>query len=74
VATVGNANAFKNGREFAAWLGLTPRQYSTGGKTRLGPITKRGDIYLRKLLILGARHVLRSKRLAKSSGRPRLMA
>lgn len=59
VATVGNAHAFKNGREFAAWLGLTPRQYSTGGKTRLGPITKRGDIYLRKLLILGARHVLR---------------
>jgi transposase len=43
VATVGNAQDFKNGRQFAAWLGLVPRQYSTGGKTRLGHITKRGD-------------------------------
>jgi transposase len=48
VATVGNAPDFKNGRQFAAWLGLVPRQYSTGGKTRLGHITKRGDPYLRK--------------------------
>lgn len=54
VAAVGNAKAFKNGRQFAAWLGLTPRQHSTGGKVRLGGISKRGDKYLRKLLIQGA--------------------
>jgi len=60
VATVGNAHDFKNGRQFAAWLGLVPRQYSTGGKTRLGHITKRGDAYLRSLLVMGARAVLQS--------------
>ena len=58
VATVGNGRDFKNGRQFAAWLGLVPRQYSTGGKTRLGHITKRGDAYLRTLSVLGARSVL----------------
>jgi transposase len=58
VASVGNGHDFKNGRQFAAWLGLVPRQYSTGGKTRLGHITKRGDGYLRTLLIMGARAVL----------------
>src|SRR6266513_5724772 len=47
-----------NGRQFSAWLGLVPRQYSTGGKTRLGHITKRGDPYLRTLLVMGARSVL----------------
>jgi transposase len=60
VATAGDANDFRNGRQFAAWLGLTPRQHSTGGKTRLGRITKRGDAYLRTLLILGARSTLQS--------------
>jgi transposase len=54
-AAVGDAKEFKNGRQFAAWLGLTPRQFSTGGKIKLGRITKRGDKYLRKLLVLGAR-------------------
>ena len=58
VASVGEAHEFDNGRQFAAWLGLVPRQYSTGGKTRLGHITRRGDPYLRTLLILGARTVL----------------
>jgi transposase len=58
VATVGNAREFKNGRQFAAWLGLVPRQHSTGGKVRLGHITKRGDPYVRTLLVLGARSVL----------------
>jgi transposase len=58
VATVGNGHDFKNGRQFAAWLGLVPRQYSTGGKTRLGHITKRGDPYLRTLFVMGARAVL----------------
>lgn len=62
VATVGNGRDFKNGRQFAAWLGLVPRQYSTGGKTRLGHITKRGDAYLRTLLIMGARSVLQRAR------------
>jgi transposase len=55
VATVGNARDFKSGRQFAAWLGLTPRQHSSGGKNRLGHITKRGDAYLRGLLVQGAR-------------------
>jgi transposase len=55
VATVGNAREFKNGRQFAAWIGLVPGQYSTGGKTRLGHISKRGDAYLRNLLVQGAR-------------------
>lgn len=58
VATVGNARDFRNGRQFAAWLGLTPRQHSSGGKSRLGHITKRGDAYLRGLLVQGARSVL----------------
>ena len=58
VASVGNAHEFKCGRQFAAWLGLTPGQYSSGGKTRLGRITKAGDGYLRSLLVLGARAVL----------------
>ncbi len=55
LATVGDASLFKNGRQFAAWLGLTPREYSTGGVSRLGRISKRGDDYLRTLLIHGAR-------------------
>jgi len=59
VATVGDARLFKNGRQLAAWLGLVPRQHSTGGKSRLGRITKRGDVYLRTLLVHGARSVLR---------------
>jgi len=60
VATVGNAREFKNGRQFAAWIGLTPSQYSTGGKSRLGHISKRGDAYLRNLLVQGARSVLQT--------------
>lgn len=59
VATIGDAKAFQHGRQLAAWLGLVPRQHSSGGKTRLHGISKRGDIYLRTLLIHGARSVLR---------------
>ena len=59
VATVGDAKAFHRGRQFAAWLGLVPKQFSTGGKSVLGRITKRGNVYLRTLLIHGARVVLR---------------
>jgi transposase len=72
VASVSDANDFRNGRQFAAWLGLTPRQHSTGGKTRLGRITKRGDAYLRTLLILGARSTLQSALRKPPEGRHRL--
>jgi len=58
VAAIGNGAAFRKGREFAAWLGLVPRQYSTGGKTRLYGISKRGNTYLRRMFIHGARAVL----------------
>jgi transposase len=58
LASVGDAKLFRNGREFAAWLGLTPRQHSSGGKSRLGGITKRGDVRLRTLLIHGTRTAL----------------
>ena len=55
VATVGDFKQFKNGAQFGAWIGLTPRQHSSGGKNKLGGITKRGDTYLRTLLIQGAK-------------------
>lgn len=55
VAAVGDAKDFQNGRNFSAWLGLTPRQHTTGGKVCLGRISKRGDKYIRKLLFQGAR-------------------
>lgn len=55
VATVGDFKQFKNGAQFGAWIGLTPRQRSSGGKSNLGRITKRGDTYLRTLLIQGAK-------------------
>jgi transposase len=58
IATMGEASAFKSGREFCAWLGMVPSQTGSGGKVRLGSITKRGDTYLRTLLIHGARSVL----------------
>jgi len=61
-STVVEASGFRSGREFAAWLGLVPRQHSTGGKARLGGISKRGNRYLRRLLINGASaNLLRSK-------------
>jgi len=58
-ATVGDARQFRTGRQFAAWLGLVARQRSSGGKARHGRITKRGDVYLRTLLIHGARALMR---------------
>ena len=58
LATAPAPKQFKSGRHFAAWLGLVPRQYSTGGKVQLGRITKRGDKYLRTLLIHGTRAVI----------------
>ena len=61
-ATVSEPGAFKSGREFAAWIGLVPRQHSTGGKQMLGGISKQGDRYLRRLLIVGATAVIRHAR------------
>ena len=58
-ATVTDPDQFRSGRQFAAWLGLTPQQQSTGGKTRLGGISKQGDRYLRRLLVIGATAVMR---------------
>jgi transposase len=58
-ATVTDANAFRSGRDFAAWIGLVPRQDSTGGKQKLGPISKQGDRYLRRILVVGVHAVLR---------------
>jgi len=58
LATIANARDFRNGRQLAAWAGLVPRQYSSGGKQRLGAITRRGDCYLRGLLTQGARSTL----------------
>jgi transposase len=58
-ATVTDPSAFRSGRDFAAWIGLVPRQDSTGGKQKLGPISKQGDRYLRRLLVVGAHAVLR---------------
>lgn len=62
IASMGDASAFKSSREFAAWIGMVPRQTGTGGRVHLHGISKRGDIYLRTLLIHGARSVIsRSK-------------
>ena len=63
VATIGDGTQFRSGRELSAWLGLVPRQRSSGGKDRLGRISKRGDGYIRRLLVHGARTVLRWRRV-----------
>jgi transposase len=65
-ATVADPSTFRSGREFAAWLGLVPRQNSTGGKARLGGISKRGDSYLRRLLVNSAHTVLLCSKAAKT--------
>ena len=61
-ATIADPSAFKTGRDFAAWVGLVPRQYSTGGKEKLGGISKQGDRYLRRLLVIGATAVIQQAR------------
>ena len=58
-ASIPDPRVFKSGRDFAAWLGLTPRQETTGGKVKLGAITKQGNRYIRKMLVVGATSVLR---------------
>ncbi len=70
VATIGDGTQFKSGRHLSAWLGLVPRQHSSGGKSRLGRISKRGDGYLRRLLVHGARAVLRWQRGAPKKPSP----
>jgi transposase len=80
-ATVPDPAVFRSGREFAAWLGLVPRQNSTGGKTRLGRTSRQGDAYIRRLLVIGAQSVLRRSKAARSNAwiqgllakRPRLV-
>ena len=62
VASVGSSSQFRSGRHFAAWLGLVPRQNSSGDKERLGRISKRGDKYIRRLLVIGATSVIRYAR------------
>jgi transposase len=59
---VTDPKAFRSGRDFAAWVGLVPRQDSTGGKHKLGPISKQGDRYLRRILVVGGHAVLRRAR------------
>jgi transposase len=73
-ATVADPQQFRCGRQFAAWLGLTPRQYSTDGKARLGRITRRGDAYLRGLLVQGARSALQAALRVAPTRRTRLAA
>ena len=68
VATIGDASQFRSGRQLSAWLGLVPRQNSSGGKDRLGRISKRGDGYLRRLLVHGARAVLRWSKSGSGNG------
>lgn len=67
IAAIGNGAAFRKGREFAAWVGLVPREYSTGGKQKLLGISKRGNSYLRRLFVQGARAVLQFRE-KQSSG------
>lgn len=61
-ATIANPKVFRSGRDFSAWIGLVPRQASTGGKQKLGPISKQGDRYLRRILVVGACAVLKLAR------------
>ena len=70
VATIGDGAQFRSGRQLSAWLGLVPRQHSSGGKDRLGRISKRGDGYIRRLLVHGARTVLRWRRAKPGTAGP----
>jgi transposase len=67
---VSNPAAFRSGRDFAAWIGLTPKDHSTAGKTRLGAITRAGDEHLRSLLIVGATAVLQQVRRGRGYSSP----
>ena len=68
IATIGDGKQFRSGREFAAWVGLVPRQNSSGGKEKLGSISKKGNHHLRQLLVVGATTHLLGKRQEKVAG------
>ena len=74
VATVADPKAFRSGRNFSAWIGIVPRQHSSGGKDRLGSISKRGDRYLRGLFVAGALAVIRYAKIHGTKRRPWLTA
>ena len=74
VASVGDPNAFRSGRDFSAWIGLVPRQRSSGGKDKLGSISKQGDRYLRSLFTTGALAVIRYAKIHGTQHRPWLTA
>jgi transposase len=74
VATVADPNAFRSGRNFSAWIGLAPKQHSSGGKNRLGSISKQGDRYLRGLFVIGALAVIRYAKIHGTKHRPWLTA
>ena len=74
VATVADPKAFRSGRNFSAWIGLVPKQHSSGGKDRLGSISKRGDRYLRSLFMAGALAVIRYAKIHGTKHRPWLTA
>ena len=74
VASVADPKAFRSGRHFSAWLGLVPKQHSSGGKDRLGNISKQGDRYLRSLFTAGALAVIRYAKIHGTKHRPWLTA
>ena len=74
VASVADPKAFRSGRDFSAWIGLVPRQHSSGGKDKLGSISKRGDRYLRGLFTAGALAVIRYAKIHGTKHRPWLAA
>ena len=74
VATVADPTVFRSGRNFSAWVGIVPKQYSSGGKNRLGGISKRGDRYLRSLFVAGALAVIRYAKIHGTKHRPWLAA
>ena len=74
VATVADPKVFRSGRNFSAWIGLVPKQHSSGGKDRLGSISKQGDRYLRSLFVAGALAVIRYAKIHGTKHRPWLRA
>jgi transposase len=74
IATVADPKAFRSGRNFSAWIGIVPKQHSSGGKDRLGSISKRGDRYLRGLFVAGALAVIRYAKIYGTKSRPWLAA
>ena len=74
VASVADPRAFRSGRDFSAWIGLVPKQHSSGGRERLGGISKQGDRYLRSLFVAGALAVIRYAKKRGSKNRPWLAA